>query len=297
METDFKVAIIVNGRSKKGLQLLDELPHSVIKLQVHRTEFSGHATELASLSIAAGNNLIIALGGDGTLSEVIQAFGMAHEKGKELPLFSFVPCGSANDFAKNFRSDYSIPEVIMKAQKGNYQEVDIGHLRTPSRNRYFLNIADYGIGAVVAQRVNQSSSRLGSDITFLDAVTRAFIRAKKFEIDLNIDEKLWSGKALAVVMANGRSFGSGLIISPYAHVSSGHLNVVIIGDVSLADYALNLPKVKMGKTIQHKGVHYFKAKSVELVSRQTHLMEADGEFIGNEVDKVSVLPSLLKLVI
>jgi len=297
METDFKLALIVNGRSKKGLRLLDELPELAAKIQVFRTEYSRHATELASIAIESGFQLIIAMGGDGTLSEVIQAFGMAHHNGLKLPLFSFIPCGSANDFARNFKSNFSIRELIQKAKDGQFQSVDLGQLKIVKKNRYFLNIADYGFGADVARRVNESPSRFGSAVTFLDAATRAFMRAKKFSIELKIDDLIWSGNALAVIFANGRSFGSGLIISPFAHVSSSYLNVIIIGEVSMLDYARNLPRVKLGKTIKHPGVHYFKAKSVELLSSPPPIMEADGEFVGNQVYGVSLIPSAIRLVV
>lgn len=297
METEFKVAIIANGRSEKAIKLLNELPEQNARIQIFRTEYSRHATELANLAIESGAELIIALGGDGTLSEVIQAFGMAHQMGLKLPLFSFVPCGSANDFARNFKSHYFIGELIQRAKSGQFQAVDIGQLQISEKNRYFLNIADYGFGAEVARRVNETPSRFGSDVTFLDAATRAFMRAKKFSIELKIDELHWSGNALAVIFANGRSFGSGLIISPYAHVSSSYLNVIIIGEVSMLDYARNLPRVKLGKTIKHSGVHYFKAKSIELLSSPPPIMEADGEFIGNQVQGVSLIPSSIRLVV
>jgi diacylglycerol kinase (ATP) len=294
MANEFRTALILNSLSKKAKQIRVEAQANGVMLL--ETAYSKHAIELAAQALESGVDLLVAAGGDGTVNELSQAIGRRLDEGASLPYFGIVPAGSANDFVRNFKRLPDLAEMISNARNGKFRRTDIGRLHTEERTSYFMNICDYGIGAEVVSRMTQQRFKnLSSDLSYLDAVTGAFIHAQKHHMHMKIDGQHWEGNCLAVVVANGRAFGSGLVISPYASVSSGYLNIVIIGEVSLMDYARNIPRVKSGKVIHHPGVHYFKCRELEVLNTVLPKLEADGELIFGDVRKIDVLAGQIRM--
>ena len=278
---------------------------SFTEVSVEFTRYSGHAIELARQHCASAD-LVVAVGGDGTLNEVVNGCmsAVVEDLTLKLPVFGIVASGTANDFIKSTPLRGTLEEVVALAASRSYRPVDVGRVDYRDRDgheasRYFINVADMGIGASVARRVNASGRRFGANAAYLHAIIAAFIDYRKPSIRVRSDAGLdWQGRALACVIGNGRCFGSGLYAVPEAVIDDGCLHSAIIGDVSLLDFVRKLPLLKRCLPIRHPEVVYHCSRSVTIfASDGLCAMEVDGEYLDCGDVSVSVVPAALSLLL
>jgi YegS/Rv2252/BmrU family lipid kinase len=278
---------------------------SFTEVAVEFTRYSGHAIDIAREHCASAD-LVVAVGGDGTLNEVVNGCmaAMAEDATLKLPVFGIIASGTANDFIKSTSLRGSLEEVVALAASKSYRPVDLGRVdyRDLSGHevcRYFINVADVGIGASVARRVNASGRRFGANAAYLLAIVMAFIDYRKPSVRVRSDAGLdWQGRVLACIIGNGRCFGSGLYAVPDAVIDDNRLHSAIIGDVSVLDFVRKLPRLKSGRPIKHPEVIYHSSRSVT-ISAQDGLcaMEVDGEYLDCRDVTVSVVPAALSLLL
>jgi diacylglycerol kinase family enzyme len=148
-------------------------------------------------------------------------------------------------------------------------------------SRYFINIADVGIGGVAAKMLNKSSRLLGASFTYHKVILQSFFSYKPVKIALKSADYSWNGEILSLCMANGRYFANGMCIAPEANISDGKIQLVIMGKVSILDYILNLSKIKRGIALEHPEVTYVKVDSCTIEAEElTCPIDMDGEFVG-----------------
>lgn len=275
------------------------------EVSVEFTSYCGHAIDIARQHCRSAD-LVVAVGGDGTLNEVVNGcmLAVAEDSTIELPVFGIVASGTANDFIKSTSLRGTVEEVIALAARGSYRPVDVGRVDYSDRedhqaSRYFINVADMGIGASVVRRVNASDRRFGATVAYLWSIITAFIDYRKPSIRVRSDAGLdWEGRALACIIGNGRCFGSGLYAVPDAVIDDGRLHSAIIGDVSLLDFVRKLPRLKWGRPIKHPEVIYHTCGSLTISTLDGPCaMDVDGEYLDCRDVSVSVVPAALLLLL
>ncbi|QSE97979.1 diacylglycerol/lipid kinase family protein [Fulvivirga lutea] len=295
----YKVAFILHGKSLRKKRFYKQLQQARqelrnIEFNVVETSQQGHATSLASEFITDGFTHIIAVGGDGTLHEAIN--GIIKNYTSEVVL-GLLPFGTANDFIKSLSTPTNLADLFEAISKDKHQLLDIGKIEHEGGVKYFLNIADIGIGAEVVKRVNSSSKWFGSNFTFFTAIIRTFFTYKNVSVNCKADDWEYEGKVNSIVAANGKYFGSGLCIAPNADPSDGSFSVVISGDISISDYLKNVNKIKKAQILDHPQVQYKTAKQLELTSNETCGIEADGEYIGQLPATISIDERKIKFLV
>jgi diacylglycerol kinase (ATP) len=301
-----KIAFVVKATIKHKRKFYEDIAVLESKnlfesVDVFESEYAGHSIELASNATKNGYDYIIAIGGDGTLNEVLN--GCIKSEVSEHPIMGHVPFGTANDFSKTAGLNGGMEQLISLIENEQSELIDIGRVEYTTVDAgddtsYFLNITDAGIGGLVVEKVNKSKKRLGPNFTFVKAITEAFITYEKSKVKCVADTFEWEGKILTVAAANGKYFGSGMCIAPKARLNSGKLSIVIIGDISMKDYLLNFPKIKKGQVIDHPKVHYFEAKKIEVTPEEySSAIDMDGEFLGYAPMKIEVMPRELEFLI
>ncbi len=298
-----KIAIIVKGNLKRASALKGELkallPDNYTVVDKH-TEHKGHATNLAKEAIEDGAKFIIAAGGDGTVNEVVNGIMNCDEDKRKSIFLGILPLGTGNDFVRTAKISNSINDLSQLIINEQYRCIDIGACRFTNRNktktdRYFNNIAEVGLGAKVVEIVGNSKKRFGGTMSFLKAITKAFVQFRKPYVKIRTQGINWSGRIITVCFANGQYFGSGLGIAPTAKLDDGNLSLVIVGDVKLVHFVSNLPKLRKLKPIKHKQIFYHKIKTCELTSKKSAPIEIDGENVGFTPFKVSIIPAAIRL--
>ena len=298
-----KIAFILHGkiRGKKSIKesLTERFTVDYI-VNFYETAHPRHAEGLTMQALNDGCDFMIAVGGDGTLNEMVNGFLKSGGRTKFNTVLGVLPYGTGNDFARGLGILRSIDQLSSLLKQNSPALIDAGcmEFQLPDSSvkiHYFDNIADLGIGADVVVQVNGVHLRkkiLGGTLTFFLAVLITFFTYKHKKIKVSWDGFSWEGRVLSVVVANGRYFGSGLGIAPDARQDDGLFEVVIFADLSIIDYLKHYATVRKAKHVIHPEAHYYRVNelSVEPVGNLA-IVEADGEIAGQAPVIYKCLPA------
>lgn len=293
-----KVLFVLNGSKIACRSIpsnMQKLKHESDDYQFIFTEKKGHAIELCQ-ELAFKFDIIVPVGGDGTISECVTGLMkiQANFPGTILPHLAPWPMGSGNDFARNFDWKNSAKTMIRRMKLSSIISVDVGCITNgDGTTNYFINETSVGLGPAVVEIVERLPRRLPGNIKFAIAILFTFPFYKKKSTHISGDYFEWSGSPMAIVIANGKYFGSGIGIAPDAILDDGKFNVTIVGNISILDYLKHLPNLKKGKKVIHKEVHYQTSCNVEINIQG--LIEKDGELAGNDTAKISLIPKAIKI--
>ncbi len=293
-----KIAVIINGKHKKHCKKINGLINSLSDVYAVKTFTTARPLEAIDFiknQIDADTKIIIAVGGDGTINEVTNGILLS---GKKL-VFGFVPCGSSNDFSKTLRSDDLISAIKSRSTK----KIDAGKISFTDKNgkkqnRYFLNIAEIGLGAETVRITKRFF--ISSKITFTINSIRTMMNFKYNNVKIKTSEGFeFSGETTAVVFANGKFFGNGLGISPRSVLDDGFLNLVLVKKISMLNFVRALPRLRKSEILTDLGVIYEKFRSLEVLPLDKHPypLEADGEFLGYLPAKIEVIPGAMEILV
>jgi diacylglycerol kinase (ATP) len=259
------------------------------------SERPGQLTELARQAADDGAGLLVAVGGDGTVNEV--ANGIAGRSEVELAI---VPRGTGHDFGRTYGIPHRLDDALRTAASGRTREIDLGRAcyrswQGETREAYFANIASAGMSGAIAKRANETSKALGGKVTFLWATFAVFAGWSASEVDVKTDGESRRARMHLVVVANGRYFGGGMMITPEAQPDDGLFDVLVIGDLTKRDLLLTLPKTYWGRHLPHRKAELFRAPAVEIDADEPLPIELDGEQPGTTPVRFEVVPRALRL--
>lgn len=299
-----KIVFILNNKNNRLSKRLAGLEQYCRKadlgsVQILSTLRRKHAIELARQATENGCDYLIALGGDGTLHEVINGMLQSNLPANLYPALGLLPLGSANDFARTARISNSVEKLVGRIRANESRKIDLGKiiLHSTGEIRYFINIAGAGLGAEVVQNMEQSSSFFGPGYNYFKHIIKGFLTYEKKEVSCKGTTWHWKGKLLQMAVANGRSFGNGICVAPDARIADGRFQVAIFGDLSIWDYLKNLRNLKRGVKVDHPEVHYHDAKEVLVESSGACAIEADGEYVGLAPATISILPKTIRFLL
>ncbi len=265
------------------------------------TERPLHASALVRASLQEGCNLIISVGGDGTLNEVVNGFLDDSGTLNSQAALSVLPCSSGGDFRRSLGLEGSPSDALAAILTGEMREVDVGRLtyRSPSgerAERLFINIASLGLSARVNHLLSRQPSCLGGSVRFFLATLRALLIHRNERVDFEVDGEPLPTLALnTAAVANGRFFGGGMQVAPRALLNDSLLDLVILGEVGLRDFLLWGPRFYRGKHLSHPRIQYRAVSTVSASSPAQVLVEVDGETIGTLPATFSLLPRALRV--
>lgn len=265
------------------------------------TTAPGDATQCARLALSEGAQTLVCVGGDGTLNEVIN--GLMNEEGPRNPevRLGFIPNGTGCDFRRTLCVPTNPEEALEVVANGNSRLIDVGRLAFVDetgrrRTRYFHNLASFGLGGEVDERVNRSGKRLGGFLSFMVATLVSLVRYHGKRIRLRVDDHFDEEVVvLNVAVANGQYHGGGMWVAPGADPCDGLFHVTIIGDLSLPEVLYYLPKLYNGKILQVKQVRSLSGRKVEASSDERVLLDVDGEQPGRLPVTIEIIPSALRI--
>ncbi len=298
-----KIHFVINGRFKHTERTIKEIEDAFgdeFLVWVSVTNGNGHAIELSRNAVLSGTNYLIAAGGDGTMSEVINGIMQVERSKRDNLIVGLYPFGSGNDFARTLKLSKKLSDLRKLIQNNSTNMIDIGKLEYKNMKgedavRFFNNITDIGLGAEVAKRVNEGKKIYGPNFDFFKATVLGFLNYKRKQLKIESENFNWSGRLLILCLANGKYFGSGLGIAPQAKVNDGKISITLAADVSLWDYLKNLARIRKCLPVDHPQIIYKEVEncSIEPIGKEC-LIEADGEMIGKIPLKVSMLHKEIK---
>jgi diacylglycerol kinase (ATP) len=265
------------------------------------SERQGHATTIAR-EAAERYGCIALVGGDGTVNEVANGL-IANDCPLRSDLALGIICrGTGSDFIRTLGIPRDLEGAAERLAMGKVREIDVGKIRYRSPDgseavRYFLNEADIGMGAVVCDRVNRSSKRLGGRLSFLRAILTTTLTYRPHLVDLSLDgapaQQMLLGNAW---FANGQYSGGGIRDAPRARLDDGLLDVVCMGDMNLLQKVFSFRKLRSGAFVDLPQVTYRTARRIEAESAATVGISTEGEVIGTLPATFELIDERLKVI-
>jgi diacylglycerol kinase (ATP) len=251
------------------------------------SEYPGHLAEAAR---DAGDRLLVVVGGDGTMNEVVNgAAGTTAE-------IAILPNGTGQDFGRSHAIPTGFDDAVRVALGGVARAVDAGRITLAGESRYFANVGSAGMSGSVARRANSMSKRLGGRATFFYALTREFLAWRNTEVTVRLEGgEERHGAMHDVIVAIGRWHGGGMHLAPDASQDDGLFDVVLIGDVNKLDFLTTAPRLYTGKYLSHPKVDHFRSATVEIDAAQPLPVEVDGEPIGMTPARFEVVPRAVRI--
>ena len=302
-------AIIINPKSgKKRFRqqmkyLFETLKREDIHFEYKVTKFAGHAVKIAKLFTEKGYQNFLVLGGDGTISEVVNGIFSADIIQTSSLKIALIPRGTGNDWGRfwGLTSDYNHSVDVFLT--GKTQLIDIGKveyvLEGEHQTRFFINSVGLGLDATVVNITCQLKKYLGSHsflytLALLGAVFnyrshKATIRS----VDRNIDEKMFT-----MDVANGCFSGGGLKQTPFALPYDGLLDVMVAKKPTVFDIISGLRMLFNGKLLDHPVIESFQTKSLTVQCHKKALIEADGIIVnGASPYVISIIPKAIQMIV
>jgi YegS/Rv2252/BmrU family lipid kinase len=300
--------VIVNPRAGGGLtesrwaKLVGPMTEGLGPFDTAFTTAGGHAVVLAHEAAAAGRQLVVAMGGDGTVSEVANGI-LAADAGAVTEL-GIIPRGTGGDFRRMLQLPSRLTEAAARVRAQPAQAIDVGRVSYVAHDgstalRYFVNVASFGFSSAVASRANASSKRFGGKIAFLAATVRALASYDNTDVWLRVDGgEPQRRRVLLAAVGNGRYFGGGMKICPEAKLDSGRLDLVVVGDFSRLEVLTKVSRLYDGthltlSDVRNQPVSRLEAAPVEVDARIP--LELDGETPGRLPATFEVLPGALRV--
>ncbi len=268
--------------------------------EVLPTDRPGHATDLTTSALLGGATTVVCVGGDGTLNEVVNGFfDRTGRPWNPEACLGILPTGTGTDFVKTFPAPNSPAALARAIQARTTRNIDVGLCEFLHdgyrRSRYFLNVAEFGSGGAVVDRVNRTTKLLGGKVSFLIAILRTLPHYRNTHVVYEVDGN--PPKEVVVndfVVANGRYFGAGLMPAPSADLTDGLLDVVIFGDIDFKTARRNLPALRRGQHLTMKDVTTFRCHELAIKS-EDEMIDLDGEFVGRHPVRFAILPQGLRV--
>jgi YegS/Rv2252/BmrU family lipid kinase len=306
-----KPYLIVNPRSGSGRtgRRFDRIARAVRaavgEFECAFTRAPGDGARLAREAARAGGGLVVAVGGDGTASEVVDGLAPPEGDGRERPLFGFIPQGTGSDL----RRSLGIPEDLEEAARwlaGDAERTcDLGRIEYTGHGgapevRHFANVAGFGISGVVDREVNRGVGvAFGhGKLAFMLASAKALLGWKDQPIRWRADGGPWTeARVTALSVCNGRFFGGGMQVAPGARLDDGVFDVVVWSGLGLGDFVTKKRMLYDGSHLALPNTRMVRATTIEaepLEGAQV-LLDVDGEQPGRLPARFTIRPGALRV--
>ncbi len=310
-----KPLLIVNPRAGGGrtgalfTKMADPIERSLGSFDAAFTERGRHAVEIARDAALEGRETVIAVGGDGSIHEVVAGLMAARAQGAKGTRLGIIGQGTGGDFRKTLGIEHRLDKYCAAIAAGKTRAVDVGRFsylthEEESSTSYFINILSIGMGGLVDRYVADASRALGGTLAYFSASLRGLIHSEIGVLDCTIHENGKSREeeihSRLLAICNGRYFGSGMFVAPMADVDDGFFEVVSLGSASRLSFALSSSKIYTGAHLKNPETKHFRCDkiTIELANprvREKYLLDVDGEPLGKLPLEVELLPGALEV--
>jgi YegS/Rv2252/BmrU family lipid kinase len=303
-----KVHIIVNpvaggGRAGQAIPGLHTLLRDRLgrDFSLHLTRYPGHATQLARRFILNDAALIVAVGGDGTIQEVVNGFFNERQPVNPLCELGIINFGTGEGFARTLRLPPTLEGQIALLLNSGHRQVDVGcigfrNAEGIDEERLFVNECQLGIGAAVAAAVDKVHKQFGGKLAFGSAALKRALSVETIELTVQIDEAPSITRRLfGLVIANGCFTAGGMRLTPEALPDDGLFDILFIHEMNLFQRLLNFPRIYSGNHLRSPFFSVQRGRRLSIDSVEEGGMEADGELLGSAPCTISMLAAKVRV--
>jgi YegS/Rv2252/BmrU family lipid kinase len=284
-----------NGKTGKRWPEIARAAHAAgLRGEAIFSERPGQLGDLAREAADEGATLLVVVGGDGTVHEVVN--GIAGREGVELAL---IPRGTGWDFARTHKVPKRLDVALRIAKDGQARTFDLGRAtyRTngSERTTWFANMASVGMSGAVAAKANSTTKALGAKTSYLYALGTVFARWKNVELRVRVDEEERSGLMEDTIVAVGRYLAGGMMITPDAEPDDELFDVLLIGDLTKTELVRVMPKIYRGTHLPHPKGEVLRGRTVSIEADDPLPIQLDGEQPGTTPVRFEIAPAAIRL--
>jgi len=258
-----------------------------ISADVVATQSAGHATEIAQDAVRGAYDLVIAVGGDGTINEVINGL-----VGSDVTL-GVIPLGTANVFGIEMKLPIEIEAACQVIASGKIIKIDLGK----SNDRYFACMAGIGYDAHVLREADSELKKIYGALAYLIVGLSHILTYRFRQIILKIDDQPIARRGYFVVIGNGKYYGGDMMFASKADLTDGYLDVCIFKHkniLSIFNYLFGFHK---GNIDRHLDIEYFQCKRIDVLNKGRHPVHVDAEYLCRTPVTFQVCPGALKVAV
>lgn len=302
-----KTFLVVNPHSANGAtgrhfgRILQAVRAAIGEFDCAQTRAPMDATALTRQALRAGFECVVAVGGDGTVNEVVNGFWDEGRPVREGAALGVIPCGTGGDLRRSLGWSTDLAEAAARLQGDRCRALDLGHIEFAleggeRQSRYFVNIASAGVSGQVDWEVNHASKVLGGRASFLLGTFKAMLKHHDVPIRFALDDGPFQpAMATVIAVANGQYFGGGMWVAPDARPDDGLFDITLWSGYRLLDFALKSRAIYNGRHVQLHNTRRFRASRVKVESDAPGLLDIDGEQPGRLPASFAILPGALRV--
>jgi YegS/Rv2252/BmrU family lipid kinase len=266
------------------------------------TDYPGHAEELAEAAVEDGYETVAALGGDGTVHEVVN--GLIRAKKTRRPRLGVVPLGSGNDFAAGLGIPLNPSSAMRRIfREGRARPIDVGNITdSAGRSEYWCNALGIGFDAAITIQSRTIPWLRGFAMYFTAVLKTIVLKYDRPMITLDMDGTAQSGRFLMLTLGNGTCEGGGFRTTPDAEMDDGLLDYLLVDPIPRLRMLRLIPEVMRGTHGRFPEAHVGRFRRLHLQSDTALPIQADGEMFApyaadvREIE-VHVVPDALQVIV
>lgn len=287
-----RILFIINPTAGKGRAkslapfIEEECIKNNVDYVIKYTSAPGDGTSIGEWGAKAGFERIIAVGGDGTVNEVLN--GIA----KTSSALGVIPGGSGNDFIRSINNHKEIKKIINDNIYGKIKKADIG----TCNGKYFINVASSGFDAQVVMETQNVKKILSGSLAYLVALIKTIFTYRGCKISIKIDKALYYENTLLVAVANGRYYGGGMLPAPKAKIDDGYFHICHIKHIGKLKMLALFPKFIKGEHENIKEVSMYKGEKVKIEAKDELPVNVDGETFYSKEVNFEIIPNGINII-
>lgn len=291
-----KLFLILNPAAgkNKGSRAIEKavplLQNKGIQFEIKTSEFPGHAIQLAQEFDQSKYDSIVAVGGDGTLFEMLNGLLKANPN-FDLPIGQ-IPVGTGNSFIKDL-DIHSIEDAIEKIAAGKTKKVDVGFFKYAEGEYYFINLLGTGFVANVAHQAGKY--KMLGPLSYVIGVFEEVVQLKSVPMEMTVDGKVYQRDYIFTEICNSTKTGGNMIMAPNAKIDDGLLDVILLNKISKINLLKVFPQIFKGTHILDSHVETFKGRNIKIVTESPQRLTPDGEVFGTTPIEVTIFPNKITM--
>lgn len=292
-----KIQLILNPHAGKGKGLkeypeiyraLTQAGHEVI---LHKTTYRFHAIEIVKSLNLYETDMLVSVGGDGTLFEIVN--GLMNNPGKKLPPIGIIPAGTGNSFMKDLKI-FTVKDGIKAILRNLSRPVDVISFTTEKSLYYFVNNLGFGFVADVSVTAEPLKKRGLGYSAYILGVFKEVITLKTHQLLLEIDGKEYHHEANFCYFCNSTWVGGNMKISPNSVIDDGKIEIIVLDSLSRHELIKAFPRVFKGTHLTHPNVKVYHGRHIVATTIPEKFCNPDGEIFGVTPLELTILPSALQ---
>ena len=268
----------------------------------YKTTCAGDAVKMVQNFITEGYRHFVAIGGDGTVSEVLNGFMLQNVVDYDELLLSAVSYGTGNDCVRYYGQSPVLEEALQGIISGTIHTQDVGLVHYyqdgEHRRKYFINSAGFGFDAqIIKATKSMTAKERGHKLTYLYSLLKCLLSSKKIPFTVCYEGGCISENVLSISVGNGKYTGGGMMQTPDAVNNDGFFDVAVFGDISKFTVIKNVNRLYNGSIKQAKesNMYHFRTSELTIEAPVETICEIDGELIGTGPYKIEIVRNALKV--